>query len=206
MQVTVRNMAGDSVEELELQDGVFGVEPNKAVMHQALVRQLSNQRQGTHKVKSRGEIRGTTAKWFRQKGTGRARHGNRKAPIFVGGGVAHGPSPRKYVKRMPKKMRHLALRSALSAKAASEELIIVDDITFDAPKTKQMAEVLDNLDVDGSAVVLLAEDNDNVEKSIRNLADVRYLRANYLNVRDLLGHDYVIMLKSSVEIIEGMLG
>lgn len=206
MQATVRNIAGEVVEEIELQDHIFAIEPNKAVMHQALVRQLSNARQGTHNTKTRSEVRGTTAKWYRQKGTGRARHGDRKAPIFVGGGVAHGPKPRSYTKDMPKKMRRLALRSALSAKAVSEQIIVLDDIQFDNPKTKNMIQALDNLGVKGSVVVLLAERNENVERSIRNLANVKYLRASYLNIRDLLGHDYVIIPKASVEIIDTILG
>ncbi len=206
MQVPVRNIAGETVEDIELNDNIFAIEPNKAVMHQALVRQLANARQGTHNSQTRGEVTGTTAKWFRQKGTGRARHGSRKAPIFVGGGVAHGPKPRKYTKRMPKKMRRLAMRSALSVKAAANQIVVLDDLQFQAPKTRQALEMLDNLQIDGSAVVLLPERNENVEKSIRNLSDVKYLRAGYLNVRDLLGFDYVIMPKASVEVIESFLG
>ena len=206
MQVTVRNITGDTVEEIELQDHIFAIEPNKAVMHQALVRQLANARQGTHKTKTRGEVKGTTAKWYRQKGTGRARHGDRKAPIFVGGGVAHGPRPRSYEKDMPRKMRHLALRSALSVKALAEQIVVLDEIQFDEPKTKNMVQVLNNLNINGTAIVLLPEHNENVEKSIRNLANVRYLRAGYLNIRDLLGHDYIIMPKASVEVINGILG
>lgn len=206
MQVTVRNIAGQSVEELELEDNIFAIEPNKSVMHQALVRQLANARQGTHRTKSRGEVRGTTAKWYRQKGTGRARHGDRKAPIFVGGGVAFGPKPRKYTKKMPRKMRRLALRSALSVKASAEQIIVLDALDFEQPKTANMVEALEQLDVNGSAVVLLPERNENVEKSIRNLSNVKYLRASYLNIRDLLGHDYVIMPKASVDVITGILG
>jgi large subunit ribosomal protein L4 len=206
MQVPVRNIAGETVEDIELNDNIFAIEPNKAVMHQALIRQLANARQGTHSSQTRGEVTGTTAKWFRQKGTGRARHGSRKAPIFVGGGAAHGPKPRKYTKRMPKKMRRLAMRSALSVKAAANQIVILDDLQFQAPKTRHTLEMLDNLNIDGSAVVLLAERNENVEKSIRNLSDVKYLRAGYLNMRDLLGFDYVIMPKASVEVIESFLG
>ncbi|HHJ07127.1 MAG TPA: 50S ribosomal protein L4 [Anaerolineae bacterium] len=206
MQVPVRNIAGETVEDIELNDNIFAIEPNKAVMHQALVRQLANARQGTHSSQTRGEVTGTTAKWFRQKGTGRARHGSRKAPIFVGGGAAHGPKPRKYTKRMPKKMRRLAMRSALSVKAAANQIVILDDLQFQAPKTRHTLEMLDNLQIEGSAVVLLPERNENVEKSIRNLPDVKYLRAGYLNMRDLLGFDYVIIPKASVEVIESFLG
>jgi large subunit ribosomal protein L4 len=206
MQVSVRNIAGETVEEIELRDDIFAIEPNKAVMHQALVRQLANARQGTHSTKTRGEVIGTTAKWYRQKGTGRARHGSRKAPIFVGGGVVFGPKPRSYRKNMPKKMRRLALRSALSAKATAEQIIVLDDIQFAEPKTKNVVNVLAKLEINGSVVVLLAEKNENVEKSIRNLANVRFLRASYLNIRDLLGHDYLIVPKASVEVIERILG
>jgi large subunit ribosomal protein L4 len=175
-------------------------------MHQALVRQLANARQGTHSAKTRGQVRGTTAKWYRQKGTGRARHGARTAPIFVGGGVAHGPKPRKYTKKMPRKMRRLALRSALSVKTASQMFVVVDEFSFDTQKTKNMVEVIKNLGIKGRAVVLLPEQNRNVELSTRNLADVKYLQANYLNVRDLLGYDYVIASKAAVGVIESFLG
>jgi len=150
-------------------------------------------------------VTGTTAKWYRQKGTGRARHGDRKAPIFVGGGQAHKPQPRDYSKKMPRKMRRLALRSALSVKAASSAIVVVDELAFDDPKTVNMLEMLDNLKLEGSVVVLLPERNENVEKSARNLDDVKTLRANYLNIRDLLGYDYVIVPKDAVSVIEGNL-
>jgi len=206
MKIDVKNVDGQKVEELELRDEIFGIEPNKAVMHQALVRQLANARQGTHSTKTRGEVKGTTAKWYRQKGTGRARHGDRKAPIFVGGGQAHKPKPRDYTQKMPRKMRRLALRSALSAKAAAQEIVVIDELTLDEIKTAQMTNILTNLEVKGSAVILLAEGNENVEKSAQNLANVKTLRATYLNVRDLLGHNYIIMPKNAVSVIEGFLG
>jgi large subunit ribosomal protein L4 len=205
MKVDVRNSSGKKVGKVELRDDIFGIEPNAAVIHQALVRQRANARLGTHKTKSRSEVRGTTAKWYRQKGTGRARHGDRKAPIFVGGGQAHKPHPRDYSQKMPRQMRRLALRSALSAKAAAKEIIVLDELDFDDPKTVNMLELLDNLEVEGSVVVLLSERNENVEKSARNLHDVRTLRAGYLNVRDLLGYDYLIMLKDTISVIEGFL-
>lgn len=205
MKVDVKNIDGQTVEEVDLRDEIFGIEPNTAVMHQALVRQQANARLGTHKAKTRGEVRGTTAKWYRQKGTGRARHGDRKAPIFVGGGQAHKPVPRDYTQKMPRKMRRLALRSALSAKAASEEIIVLDTLDFENPKTAQMLELLDNLKVEGSAVILLPERNENVEKSARNLKDVKTLRADYLNIKDLLGNDYIIIPKSALSTIESFL-
>lgn len=206
MKVNVKNATGATVEELELRDDIFGIQPNVAVMHQALVRQLANRRLGTHKAKTRGEVAGTTAKWFRQKGTGRARHGDRKAPIFVGGGQAHKPVPRDYTQKMPRKMRRLALRSALSAKTAAEELIILDKLALDEPKTAEVVQLFKSLQISGSAVILLPERNENVEKSIRNLENVKTLRAGYLNVRDLLGYTYVIMPKEAVSLIESFLG
>lgn len=205
MKVDVKSISGKKVGKVDLSDDVFAIEPNSAVMHQALVRQQANARQGTHKTKTRSEVKGTTAKLYRQKGTGRARHGDRKANIFVGGGQVHKPRPRDYTKKMPRKMRRLALRSALSAKAASAEIVIVDELAFDDPKTVNMLEMLDALNLEGSAVILLPERNENVEKSARNLDDVKILRADYLNIRDLLGHDYVIMPKGVVSVIEGNL-
>lgn len=205
MKVNVKNASGTTIEELELRDDIFGIKPNTAVMHQALVRQLANKRLGTHKTKTRGEVSGTTAKWYRQKGTGRARHGDRKAPIFVGGGQAHKPVPRDYTQKMPRKMRRLALRSALSAKAAAEQIIVLDNLAFDEPKTVEVLQLLDNLQISGSAVILLPERNENVEKSARNLENVKTLRAGYLNIRDLLGYNYVIMPKDAVSQIESFL-
>ena len=206
MKVDVKNIDGQKIEEVELQDGIFGIEPNKVIMHQALVRQLANARLGTHKTKTRGEVKGTTAKWYRQKGTGRARHGDRKAPIFVGGGQAHKPKPRDYTQKMPRKMRRLALRSALSAKAASDEIVILDKLTLDEAKTARMNDLLNNLEIKGSAVILLAGHEENLEKSTRNLKNVKTLQAGYLNIRDLLGHDYIIIPKSTLPIIEEFLG
>ena len=206
MQVEVKNVAGETVGEADLRDDIFGIEPNGPVMHQALVRQLANRRLGTHKTKSRSEVVRTKSKWYRQKGTGRARHGSRNAPIFVGGGVAHGPKPRHYTKKMPRKMRRLALRSALSVKAAEEHIIVLDDIDFEAPKTRAMLDTLRNLNVDTSAVILLPERNENIERSATNLPDVKTLRANYLNVRDLLQYDYVIMPTDALAVVEEILG
>jgi large subunit ribosomal protein L4 len=206
MQVDVKNIAGETVGEVELRDDIFGIEPNSAVMHQALVRQLANRRLGTHKAKSRSEVARSKSKWYRQKGTGRARHGSRNAPIFVGGGVAHGPRPRHYTKKMPRKMRRLALRSVLSVKAAEEHIIVLDAMDFEAPKTRAMVDTLHNLDVDSSAVIVLPERNDNVERSANNLPAVKTLRASYLNVRDLLKYDYVIMPTDALAVVEEILG
>jgi large subunit ribosomal protein L4 len=206
MKVDIKNSSGTTVGELELRDDIFNIEPNVPVMHQALVRQQANARLGTHKTKTRGEVRGTTAKWYRQKGTGRARHGDRKAPIFVGGGQAHKPQPRDYSQKMPRKMRRLALCSALSAKVAANELVVLDELNIDEPKTVAIVDLLGKLNIEGSAVILLPERNENVERSARNLGRVKTIRAGYLNIRDLLGHNYVIVPQASVSIIEGFLG
>lgn len=206
MIVDVKNTSGQIVGELDLNDQVFGIEPNNSVMHQAFVRQLANRRQGTHKSKTRGEVAGTRAKMYRQKGTGRARHGSRTAPIFVGGGKAHGPVPRSYSKKMPRKMRRLALRSALSVKVASNELVVLDDFSLEQPKTSDLVNILETLGLIGGVVILLPESSEALEKSARNLSSVKTIRASYLNVRDLLGHDYVVASKTSISVIENFLG
>lgn len=193
MQLSVVNMAGEEVSKVELPADIFEVEINVGLMHQALVRQLANARRGTHKAKGRSEINRTTAKVYRQKGTGNARHGSRRAPIFVGGGVAHGPLPRSYAKKMPRKMRRAALRSALSAKAGSGDIIVLDQLTMALPKTKEMALLVDRLVGDHSALVIIPGRDENVERSARNLADVKALHAPYVNIRDLLGHDKLVI-------------
>jgi large subunit ribosomal protein L4 len=206
MQVAVHNMSGDQVGEFELPAEVFEAPINTALMHQALVRQLANARQGTHKTQSRGEVSRTKAKWYRQKGTGRARHGSRNAPIFVGGGVAHGPKPRSYGKQMPRKMRRAALRSALSVKAAEAQILLLDELNMEQPKTRDFVTMLERLKVSDSALVLLPEKNETVEKSARNLSNVKTLRTHYLNVRDLLGYDTVLIPLDSLDIIQAILG
>lgn len=206
MEVPVRNMAGDQVGTIELPADIFEVEVNPGLIHQAYVRQMANARLGTHKTKTRGEVDLTKAKWYRQKGTGRARHGARSAPIFVGGGVAHGPKPRDYAKQMPRKMRQKALRCALSALAADNQIVVVDELALDAPKTSQMRDVLRTLVGDSSALVLVADRDEAVEMSVRNLPNARSLRASYLNVRDLLTHDFIIISKAALEVIQILWG
>lgn len=202
----VLNMDGEKVGTVELPADIFEAKINRDLMHQALVRQLANARLGTHHTKTRSEVRRTTAKWYRQKGTGRARHGSRRAPIFVGGGVAHGPRPRKYTKDMPRKMRRSALRSALSAKAGSGDIVLLDQITMSYPKTKEMAAALNRLAGDTTILLLLPERDENVEKSARNLPDVKILRANYLNIRDLLGFNKLVIPLAALDMINGFLG
>ena len=197
---------GKQVKTNDLPADNCGVEINTGLMHQAYVRQMANARLGTHKTKTRSEIRMTKAKWYRQKGTGRARHGAKSAPIFVGGGVAHGPRPRKYTKDMPRKMRQQAIRSTLSALARDDQLVFVDALNVETPKTKAMVETLRKLVGENTALVLLADSNDNVERSIRNLPEAKYLRANYLNVRDLLKYDKVIVPLDALETIQAIWG
>jgi large subunit ribosomal protein L4 len=204
------NTKGKKVGEVELRPAIFEAPINVSLMHQAFVRQMANARLGTHKTKSRGEINRTKAKFYRQKGTGRARHGSRNANLFVGGGIAHGPTPHEYTKRMPRKMRRAALRSALSAKVAEDQIVVVDDLAMEAPKTKEIVQVLANLGLEagetsGRVLILLPERNELVEKSARNLPWVKTLRASYLNVRDLLGYDHVLMPKGALEVIESIL-
>ena len=201
IKLPVLDKNGQGVGEQELPSSIFERPVNVGLMHQAYVRQMANARLGTHATQTRSEVNRTKSKWYRQKGTGRARHGSRNAPIFVGGGVAHGPQPRSYRKDMPKKMRQEAIRSALSAKAANDGIVLVDKLELDAPKTRDMADILYNLVGDASALVLLAENNENVQRSIRNLPDARYLRANYLNIRDLLKYDKVIIPLNALEVI-----
>ena len=206
MKIPVYNMAGQEVSSVNLPAMIFEAKINRDLMHQALVRQMANARQGTHKAKGRSEINRSTAKIYRQKGTGRARHGSRRAPIFVGGGVAHGPAPRDYSKKMPRKMRRAALRSALSVKAANGDIVVLNDIHIDAPKTKEMVGMMERLVESSSALLLLPEPNENVERSARNLQEVKTLRANYLNIRDLLGYDKIVMSLSALDVLNGFLG
>lgn len=206
MKVSVLDMSGNEVGKVNLPTSIFEAEINRDLMHQALVRQLSNARQGTHNTKSRSEIRRTTAKWYRQKGTGRARHGNRRAPIFVGGGVAHGPKPRAYSKNMPRKMRRAALRSALTVKVRSGDIVFLDELEMKSSKTKDMVALLKGLTGTRSTLVVMPGPDTKVEISARNIPDVKTLRANYLNLRDLLGHNKVVMPLASLEVIQGYLG
>jgi len=206
MVANVYDSGGQKLREQDLPDALFGVEPNRPVMHQALVRQLANARQGTHATKTRGEINRTTRKWFRQKGTGNARHGSRRAPIFVGGGIAHGPKPRDYNQRMPKRMRRLALRSALSAKAADNAVVLVEGLALDSPKTGSMAALLRATCGDASVLFLLPGRDEAVERSVRNIGNAKYLHAAYVNMRDLLGYDRLVIPLEALSTLEAHLG
>jgi large subunit ribosomal protein L4 len=205
MKVDVLNMQGEKVDTTELPAEIFEAPVKVELMHQAFERQMANARAGTHATKGRGEVRGGGRKPWRQKGTGRARHGSIRSPIWVGGGKVHTPKPRDYSKSMPKKMRRAALRSALSAKAAEGQIVVLDELTMDEIKTKAMAEVLQGLVGEDSVLVLLAEANEVVEKSTRNLPQAKMLRANYLNIRDLLGQQRLLMPLDSLEVIQSYL-
>ncbi len=206
MRVSVRNMAGDTVDEIELRDDIFGLEPHEAVMHQAVLRQLANARLGTAATKTRTEVSGGGRKPWRQKGTGRARQGSTRAPQWRKGGIVFGPHPRSYRQRMPRKMRRLALKSALSLKAAADRIVLVNDLSMPEPKTKDMLAVLDNLQIDSSALILLSERSVSVERSARNIPDVKTLPATCLNVIDILNYDTLVLPVQSLAVIEGILG
>jgi large subunit ribosomal protein L4 len=196
-------------ETVELPSEIFEAPVNVDLMHQAYVRQLSNARRGTHSTKGRSDVRGGGKKPFRQKGTGRARQGSTRAAQWVGGGKVHTPKPRSYEKTMPKKMRRAALRSALSVKAAGEEIVIVDELKIKEPKTKEMHAALQKLVGDSSALILMTQkegDEALVARSARNLPNAKTLQASYINVRDLLGYDKVIIPASALEFISGHLG
>lgn len=206
MEVPVLDMSGKQVQTLSLPAEIFEVEVNVGLMHQAYVRQMANARQGTHKTKTRGEVAMTTAKMYRQKGTGRARHGSRSANLFVGGGIAHGPKPRDYSLDMPRKMRRKAIRCALSALAKEQQLVFVDKLEMAVPKTKQMAQLVQTLTGGQSALVLFTRGNDNVQRSANNLQGVRSLLVDYLNIRDLLQYDKVIVPLDALEVIQRIWG
>ncbi len=206
MQFPVMDSAGREVSQVELPSDVFEAKINVGLMHQAFVRQMANARQGTHSTLSRSEIRATGGKWYRQKGTGRARHGAQSAPIFVGGGLAHGPKPRNYRKKMPKKMRRGAIRSTLSALVRDDQLVIVDKLEMDAPKTRVMRELIGTLVGDQSALIVVTAEQQIVRKSVSNLPRAHSIIANYLNVRDLLRYDKVIITLDALEVVKGIWG
>ena len=207
MQADVKNLKGETVKSVELPADIFEAPINIDLMHQAYQRQMANARLGTHNTKSRGEVSGGGKKPWKQKGTGRARQGSTRAPQWKGGGKVHTPKPRDYTQAMPRQMRRAALRSALSVKAGDGQIIVIDELNFDGLKTKNMAATLAALSGEGqTTLVLLAAKNDAVERSLRNLDTAKYLRASYLNIRDLLGYDKVLLPLGALEVIQGYLG
>jgi len=209
MKVDVLNLEGKKLREVELPAAIFDAPINVDLMHQAYVRQMANARLGTHETKVRGEVAGGGAKPYKQKGTGRARQGSRRAAQWVGGGRIHTPHPRSYEMRMPKKMRQAALRSALSTKAAEAGLVVVEDLVLDEPKTRLMAKALSNLVGGASALVLMPEKDQAYElimRSADNLGDTKVLLAGYLNIRDLFTYDKLVLPIKSLDALAATLG
>jgi large subunit ribosomal protein L4 len=209
MKVDVLSIEGKKLREVELPSAVFEAPINIDLMHQAYVRQMANARLGTHQTKVRSEVAGGGAKPWKQKGTGRARQGSRRAAQWVGGGRIHTPHPRSYEQRMPKKMRQAALRSALSVKAAESGVVIVDEISLSEMKTRLMVESLRNLVGKSTALLVLPEKDkayDMVMRSTDNLADAKVLLAGYLNIRDLLGYDKLILSVKTLDALTAHLG
>ncbi|MBO8136884.1 MAG: 50S ribosomal protein L4 [Desulfotomaculum sp.] len=204
-KVAVYNINGEQVGEADLNDSVWGIEPNEHVLHEAVLMQLAGQRLGTHDTKTRAEVRGGGRKPWRQKGTGRARHGSIRSPIWRGGGIVFGPHPRNYKYKLPKKVRRIAMKSALSTKVKNGDILVLDNLTLDQPKTKDMVNILNNLKVDAKALVVTAEKDENVIKSARNIPGVKPLKAEGLNVYDLLLHDKLVITKDAVTKVEEVL-
>jgi large subunit ribosomal protein L4 len=203
--IDVHNVQGKVVGQMELAADIFGITPNTHVLHLAVTRQLAAQRLGTHSTKTRSEVRGGGKKPWKQKGTGRARHGSRRSPIWVGGGITFGPTPRQYKVGLPRKVRRLALKSALSAKVQAGEVIVLDNLEFEAPRTKLMVAMLSSISAPGKAMIVLREYNENVEKSSRNIPGVLVEDAVGINVYDILNSDKLIMTKDAVEKVQEVL-
>ncbi|HQA60803.1 MAG: 50S ribosomal protein L4 [Tepidanaerobacteraceae bacterium] len=201
-KVALYNIQGDKVGEIELSDEVFGVEIRPDIMHRAVLSYLANQRLGTASTLTRAEVSGGGRKPWRQKGTGRARHGSIRSPIWRKGGIVFGPKPRSFSMKMPKKLKRFALKSALSAKTKENELILLDSLTMEAPKTKQMVSILSNLKVDKKSLIVIADKDENVVKSARNIPGVKTTYVNTLNVYDILNHDYLIMTQEAAKRVE----
>jgi large subunit ribosomal protein L4 len=206
VQVPVYSLDGEVIKHIEISDRVFAVPFNQAVVHQAMVRQQANARQGTANTKTRSEVSGSTKKLFRQKHTGFARAGSRRSPLRRGGGIVFGPKPRSYRQAMPKKMRQLALRCVLSAKAEAKELMVVEQLKFDEPRTKEMAQILAALGADSSALIVTREPEANVAKSARNLPGIKTMPASLLNVVDILSCRTLLMTEAAVRQAEELWG
>jgi large subunit ribosomal protein L4 len=204
-KVALYNVSGAQVGEVELSDAVFGIEPNPYVLHDAVVMQQASLRQGTHKVKGRSEVSGGGRKPWKQKGTGRARQGSIRAPQWKGGGVVFGPTPRSYAYKLPKKVRRLAVKSALSSKVNDNEIIVLDQLVMSQPKTKEFAAILKNLNVNRKALIVSSSLDENIALSARNIPGVKFVAAEGINVLDILGHDKLIITKEAVEKVEEVL-
>lgn len=201
-KLDVLNVSGEKIGDIDLNPGIFGIEVNEYVLHDVVKNYLANQRQGTQSAKTRAEVRGGGKKPFRQKGTGRARQGTTRAPHYVGGGVAFAPKPRDYSYKLPKRVKRLALFSALSAKVAAGEIIVLDDLAMDAPKTKDMIKILSNIKAEKKSLIVLPEVNENVLKSSTNIPGVATTFVGSLNVYDILNHNNFVITKKALETIE----
>ncbi|WP_289141689.1 50S ribosomal protein L4 [uncultured Brevibacillus sp.] len=204
-KVALYNQTGSQVGEIELADSVFGIEPNNAVLYDAIVMQQASQRQGTHDVKNRSEVRGGGRKPWRQKGTGRARQGSIRSPQWKGGGVVFGPTPRKYGYKLNRKVRRLALKSALSTKVQNNELLVLEALNITAPKTKEMTVVLNSFKADRKVLIVTSEYDQNVALSSRNIPGAKIVDAAGINVLDLVAHDKVIVTKEAIAKVEEVL-
>lgn len=201
-RVAIYNINGDQVGEIDLKDEVFGVPVHQQALHDAVTMQLAGRRRGTHDTKTRAEVSGGGRKPWRQKGTGRARHGSIRSPIWRGGGIVFGPHPRDYSFRIPKKVRRLAMKSALSSKVDNGSIIVLDELTINVPKTKEMVKILQNLKVDKKALVVTAEKTEAVFKSARNIPGIKPLSVPGLNVYDLLAHNTLVITRDAVTRVE----
>ncbi|BFH65453.1 MULTISPECIES: 50S ribosomal protein L4 [Paenibacillus] len=204
-KVSVFNVSGSQVEELELNEAVFGITPNVHVMNQAVLLQRASLRRGTHKVKGRSEVRGGGRKPWKQKGTGRARQGSIRSPQWKGGGTVFGPTPRSYSFKLPKKVRRLAIKSALSSKVIDNNIIVLDALALSTPKTKEFASILNNLKVERKALIVAPSYDDNVALSARNIPGVKFVAADGINVLDVLLYDKLIITKEAVQKVEEVL-
>jgi large subunit ribosomal protein L4 len=204
-KVAVYNVNGAQVGEVELNDAVFGIEPHVHVLNEAVLMQRASLRLGTHKTKGRSEVRGGGRKPWRQKGTGRARQGSIRAPQWKGGGTVFGPTPRSYAYKLPKKVRRLAIKSALSSKVIDNEIIVLDQLQLAQPKTKDFAAILKNLKVERKALVVTSDYNENVALSARNIPGVKFVAADGINVLDVMVHDKLIITKEAVQKVEEVL-
>jgi len=201
-KVNVYNMLGEQVGEIELSEDIFGIEVNQHVVYEVVKNQLANKRQGTQSAKTRAEVRGGGRKPWKQKGTGRARAGSLNSPIFTGGGVAFAPKPRDYSYKVPKKVRRLALKSALTSKVQNNEIIVIDEINFESPKTKDMVNFLTKINADKKALIVMGEKNSNVIRSASNIPNVGTALVNTINVYDILKYNSFIITKDAVKKVE----
>ena len=201
-KIDVYNIKGEKVSEVELKEEIFGIEPNEELVHAAVINYLANQRQGTQSTKTRAEVRGGGKKPWRQKGTGRARQGSIRAPQWIKGGIALGPKPRSYRYTINKKEKRLAIKSLLSSKVLENQLTVVDNISFKEIKTKNMVSALENLKVEGKALIMLPEKNENVQKSARNIEGVKTTLVNTINVYDLLKYNKLVVTLDTVKKLE----